>query len=163
MTEIPVKPSVDNMQEGKQLAVQRIYIKDCSFESPRAPAVFSSPIEPDVKVNMRSDFNDLGDDTYEVVLTITLDAQSENRSIFLVEVHQAGIFIIRGFSDQERQALLGSYCPNLLFAYARQAVSDLVQKGGMPIILLQPVNFDAIYLHSIANAKNPPGDTSIPA
>ncbi len=163
MTEIPVKPSADNMQEGKQLAVQRIYIKDCSFESPRAPAVFSSPIEPDVKVNMSSTNNKLGDDTYEVVLTITLDAQFENRSVFLVEVHQAGIFSIHGFTDQELGALLGSYCPNLLFAYARQTVSDLVQKGGMPIILLQPVNFDAIYLNSIAKSKNPPGDTSIPA
>jgi preprotein translocase subunit SecB len=163
MTEIPVNPGNNDMQEGKQVAVQRIYIKDCSFESPRAPAVFSGPIEPEVKVNMRSDTNKLENDAYEVVLTITLEAQSENRSVFLVEVHQAGLFSIRGFNEQELGALLGSYCPNLLFAYAREAVSDLVQKGGMPVILLQPVNFDAIYLHSIAKANNPSGDASIPA
>ena len=163
MTDISVKPGSNNMQDGKQISVQHIYIKDCSFESPRAPAVFSSPIEPELTINMRSDTNKLENDSYEVVLTITLEAQSENRSIFLVEVHQAGLFTIRGFSDQELGALLGSYCPNLLFAYARQAVSDLAQKGGMPMVLLQPVNFDAIYLQSIAKANHPSGDSSIPA
>ncbi|HVA54915.1 MAG TPA: protein-export chaperone SecB [Gammaproteobacteria bacterium] len=148
---------------GKQVILQRIYIRDCSFESPRAPAVFATPVSPEVKVNMRSDTNKLGGDSFEVVLTVTIEAQAESRSIFLVEVHQAGLFNISGFNDQELGAVLGSYCPNILFPYAREAVSDLVQKGSMPPLLLQPVNFDAIYMQSISQAASPAGDASIPA
>ncbi|MGH8320824.1 MAG: protein-export chaperone SecB [Gammaproteobacteria bacterium] len=147
----------------KQVSLQRIYIKDCSFESPHAPAVFATQLNPDVKVNMRTDTNKLGDDNYEVVLTITIEAQAESRSIFLVEVHQAGLFSIRGFNDQELGAVLGSYCPNILFPYAREAVSDLVQKGSMPILLLQPVNFDALYMQNISQAAVPAGDSAIQA
>jgi len=163
MADTPVTPNNNEEAADKQVALQRIYIRDCSFESPRAPAVFATPINPEVKVNMRSDTNKLGDDNYEVVLTITIEAQAESRSIFLVEVHQAGLFSIRGFNDQEQAALLGSYCPNILFPYAREAVSDLVQKGGMPTLLLQPVNFDAIYMQSIGQAAVPSGDAAIPA
>jgi preprotein translocase subunit SecB len=158
-------PSSANEEEasGKQVILQRIYIRDCSFESPRAPAVFATPVNPDVKVNMRSDTNKLGDDSYEVVLTITIEAQAESRSIFLVEVHQAGLFNIQGFKDQELAAVLGSYCPNILFPYAREAVSDLVQKGGMPTLLLQPVNFDAVYMQSIGQGAAAPDDGTVPA
>ncbi|MGH8377642.1 MAG: protein-export chaperone SecB [Gammaproteobacteria bacterium] len=155
--------SGNGQDTGKQVTLQRIYMKDCSFESPHAPAVFATQLNPDVKVNMRSDTNKLGDDNYEVVLTITVEAQAESRSIFLVEVHQAGLFSIRGFNDQELGAVLGSYCPNILFPYAREAVSDLVQKGSMPILLLQPVNFDALYMQNISQAAVPAGDSAIQA
>ncbi|MGH8283892.1 MAG: protein-export chaperone SecB [Gammaproteobacteria bacterium] len=148
---------------GKQVSLQRIYVKDCSFESPHAPAVFATQLNPDVKVSMRSDTKKLGDDSYEVVLTITIEAQAESRSVFLVEVHQAGLFGIHGFNEQELGAVLGSYCPNILFPYAREAVSDLVQKGSMPTLLLQPVNFDAIYMQSISQAAAPAGDPAIQA
>jgi preprotein translocase subunit SecB len=162
MADTPVTPS-NEIGTGKQVILQRIYIRDCSFESPRAPAVFATPVNPEVKVNMRSDTNKLGDDSFEVVLTVTIEAQSESRSIFLVEVHQAGLFNISGFNNQELGAVLGSYCPNILFPYAREAVSDLVQKGSMPTLLLQPVNFDAIYLQSIDQAAPPADDASISA
>ena len=162
MADTPITPN-NGVDTSKQVVLQRIYVKDCSFESPRAPAVFATPINPEVKVNMRSDTNKLGDGDFEVVLTITIEAQADNRSIFLVEVHQAGLFSISGFKDQELAALLGSYCPNILFAYAREAVSDLVQKGNMPTLLLQPVNFDAIYMQSIGQAAASPGDASVPA
>ncbi|MGH8280872.1 MAG: protein-export chaperone SecB [Gammaproteobacteria bacterium] len=155
--------SGNGQDTGKQVTLQRIYIKDCSFESPHAPAVFATQLNPDVKVNMRSDTNKLGDDNYEVVLTITIEAQAESRSIFLVEVHQAGLFSINGFNDQELGAVLGSYCPNILFPYAREAVSDLVQKGSMPVLLLQPVNFDAIYMQNISQAAAPAADSVIQA
>jgi preprotein translocase subunit SecB len=163
MVDTPTTP--DNQEaNGKQVVLQRIYIRDCSFESPRAPAVFATQVNPEVKVNMRTDTNKLGDDDFEVVLTITIEAQAESHSIFLVEIHQAGLFNIRGFNDQELAALLGSYCPNILFPYAREAVSDLVQKGGMPTLLLQPVNFDAVYMQSIGQAPAPPeNDAAIPA
>lgn len=162
MADTTVTPN-NGEDTGKQVVLQRIYIRDCSFESPRAPAVFAAPVSPEVKVNMRSDTNKLGDNNFEVVLTVTIEAQAESRSIFLVEVHQAGLFNISGFNDQELGAVLGSYCPNILFPYAREAVSDLVQKGSMPTLLLQPVNFDAVYLQSIGQAAAPAGDASIPA
>lgn len=166
MTENPASTSAtsgNGRDAGKQVMLQRIYIRDCSFESPHAPAVFTTPINPEVKVNMHTDTNKLGDDTYEVVLTITIEAQAENRSIFLVEVHQAGLFVIRGFMEDELKAVLGSYCPNILFPYAREAVSDLVQKGSMPALLLQPVNFDAIYMQSIGQASTTGDGTAIQA
>lgn len=162
MADTPVTPT-NGEDSGKQVILQRIYIRDCSFESPRAPAIFAAPVSPEVKVNMRSDTNKLGGDSFEVVLTVTIEAQAESRSIFLVEVHQAGLFNISGFNDQELGAVLGSYCPGILFPYAREAVSDLVQKGSMPTLLLQPVNFDAIYLQSVGQAAPPAGDASIPA
>lgn len=140
---------------GKQVVLQRIYMKDCSFESPRAPAVFATPLNPEVKVDMRVDTNKLAEDSYEVVLTITIEAQAESRNVFLVEVHQAGLFNIRGFNEPELGAILGSYCPNILFPYAREAVSDLVQKGSMPALLLQPVNFDAVYMQSLGRTAAP--------
>lgn len=137
---------------GKEVLLQRIYVKDCSFELPRAPAVFDAPFNPEVKVDMRTDTNRLPDDAYEVVLSITVEASAENRSVFLAEVHQAGLFTIRGFSEQELGPVLGSYCPNILFPYARETISHLVQKGSMPPLLLQPVNFDLIYLQSIGQS-----------
>lgn len=149
-------PTPGNGQDsGKQVLLQRIYMKDCSFESPHAPAIFEGQVSPEVKVNMRADTNALGGDRFEVVLTVTIEAQAESRSVFLVEVHQAGLFAINGFNEQELGAVLGSYCPNILFPYAREAISDLVQKGSMPALLLQPVNFDAVYLQSLNQANAP--------
>jgi len=145
----PVTPAADQ-GTPKQVALSRIYVKDCSFESPRAPAVFFAPMEPEVKVNMRTSAQDLDGDDVEVVLSITVEAQSDKRPLFLVEVHHAGIFTVRGFNEAERGAILGSYCPGIIFPYAREAVSDLVMKGGMPALMLQPVNFDAVYAQSLA-------------
>lgn len=152
--ETPVSPAADQAG-GKQVLVSRIYVKDCSFESPRAPAVFFAPMSPEVKVNMRTSSQKLDGDDMEVVLSLTVEAQSDNRALFLVEVHHAGVFTIRGFSDEERAAILGSYCPSIIFPFAREAVSDLVSKGGMPALLLQPVNFDAVYAQSLANPAGP--------
>ena len=156
MAETPATPG-NGQDAGKQVLLQRIYVKDCSFESPRSPAVFMAPFNPEVNVSMRTDANKLDNDNIEVVLTITVDAQSDNRTIFLVELHQAGLFSVRGFSEQELGLILGSYCPNILFPYAREAVSALVQKGSMPPLLLQPVNFDAIYAQSLGQAVTPDG------
>ena len=141
---------------NKQVLLTRIYVKDCSFESPRAPAVFTAALTPEVKVNMRTANNKLEGDDYEVVLSITAEATAENKSVFLVEVHQAGLFTVRGFNSQEIGAILGSYCPGILFPYARTVISDLVMKGSMPMLLLQPVNFDAVYAQS-QGAGTPPG------
>src|SRR5580765_8189785 len=116
--------------ESRQVLLSRIYVKDCSFESPRSPEVFMSPMNPELKVDMRTATKQLDAGQVEVVLSVTVEAQTENRGLFLVEVHQAGLFTISGFSDMELAAVLASYCPSILFPYAREAVSDLVMKGG---------------------------------
>jgi len=152
--ETTTNPAV-GQADNKQVMLNRIYVKDCSFESPRAPAVFFAPMNPDVKVNMRTASQKLEGDDVEVVLSLTVEAQSDNRALFLVEVHHAGVFTVRGFTEDEKAAILGSYCPSIIFPYAREVVSDLVMKGGMPTLLLQPVNFDAVYLQSLAQTAGP--------
>lgn len=142
-------PLADGQAGDKQVLLSRIYIKDCSFESPRAPAVFAAPVVPEVKVNMRTTSQLVGGNDFEVTLSITAEATTDNRTVFLVEIHQAGLFTVRGFDERELAAILGSYCPGILFPYARAVVSDLVMKGGMPMLLLQPVNFDAVYAQSL--------------
>lgn len=136
----------------KQVLLSRIYVKDCSFESPRTPEVFSTPMNPDVKLDMRTTNVRVQGDLIEVTLTVTADAHVEGRSVFVAEVHQAGLFTVSGFSEQEFAAILASYCPSILFPYAREVISDLVMKGSMPSLLLQPVNFDTLYMQSMAQA-----------
>ena len=142
----------ENPNPSKQVLLNRIYVKDCSFESPRVPEVFSQQISPDVKVAMRTTHQRLENDYLEVTLVVTADAHMDGRSVFVAEVHQAGLFIIAGFSESELSAILMSYCPSILFPYAREAISDLVMKGSMPALLLQPVNFDVLMMESMAQA-----------
>jgi preprotein translocase subunit SecB len=129
----------------KQLLLQKIYVKDLSFESPKAPLVFTSNIQPQTQLNVRSSSQQVAPDTQEVTLTITVEAKDKDSTLFIAEVKQAGIFVIQGYSAEENAFLLGSFCPTTLYPYAREAVSDLVQRGGFPPLLLQPLNFDAIY------------------
>ena len=152
----PVTPAAEQ-GAGKQVMLSRIYVKDCSFESPRAPEVFFAPMDPEVKVSMRTSAQKLDGDDVEVVLSLTVEAQTDKRPLFLVEVHHAGVFTVRGFTGPERDAILGAYCPGIIFPYAREAVSDLVMKGGMPALMLQPVNFDAVFAQSLAQGAGPSG------
>ena len=125
----------ENETPSKQVLLNRIYVKDCSFESPRSPEVFSTPMSPDVKLDMRTANMRVQGDIVEVTLIVTADAHVDNRSVFVAEVHQAGLFTISGFSEQEFTAILASYCPSILFPYAREVISDLVMKGSMPALL----------------------------
>lgn len=138
----------------RQLAVHRIYLKDGSFESPNSPDVFRTKWEPKVTLNISTSANGLGSDTFEVVLHVTVDAKVEERSAFLCEVQQAGIFLVQGFPEEERKRLLGGYCPGVVFPYAREAISDLIAKGGFPQMLLQPVNFDALYAQHASEVQH---------
>lgn len=131
-------------QAERQFALHRIYIKDASFESPNAPEVFRGDWQPKHELNLNTKVEKLGENEYEVVLTVTVTTKVGEKTACIVEVHQAGIFSILGFPDQELGTLLGAYCPNVLFPYAREAVSDLVTKGSFPQLVLQPVNFDAL-------------------
>jgi preprotein translocase subunit SecB len=142
----------ENPNSSKQVLLNRIYVKDCSFESPRVPEVFSQQVNPDVKVSMRTTHQRLDGNFVEVTLVVTADAHMDDRSVFLAEVHQAGLFTIAGFNETELNTILMSYCPSILFPYAREMISDLVMKGSMPALLLQPVNFDTVMMENMAQA-----------
>jgi preprotein translocase subunit SecB len=133
----------------KQLLLQKIYVKDLSFESPKAPMVFTSNVAPQTQLNVRSSAQQVAPDTQEVTLTITVEAKDKDSTLFLAEVAQSGIFLIQGYTADEMSILIGSFCPNTLYPFAREAISELVSKGGFPPLLLQPLNFDAIYAQAV--------------
>ncbi len=132
-------------QQEKQFSLQKLYVKDVSFETPNSPEIFTLKWDPKVEFNLASNAQQLQEDLYEVSVTTTLTLTLEEKTAYLIEVCQAGIFSMVNFSEEELGPLLGSYCPNVLFPYAREAVSDLVTKGGFPPMLLAPINFDALY------------------
>lgn len=138
----------------KQLAIQKIYIRDFSFESPHTPQVFQKKDwAPKTDLNLRSSHTSGPDDSHEVVLTIAVEAKEEDQTLFLVELHQAGVFHIAGYTDEEFKTLIGSFCPNILFPYAREAIASIISKGGFPEFVLQPINFDALYAQGLAQAQ----------
>ena len=138
----------------KQLAIQKIYVKDFSFESPHTPQVFAkSDWSPKTDLNLRSTHTSGSDNNHEVVLTVSIEAKEGEQTIFLVELHQAGLFHISGYNDDEFKALVGSFCPNILFPYAREAIASMITKGGFPEFVLQPINFDALYAQGLAQVR----------
>jgi preprotein translocase subunit SecB len=146
----------DNEQQaaGKQIAIQKIYVKDFSFESPKTPQVFAeSDWNPKTDLNLRSSHTPIGDNNHEIVLTITIEAKQAETTSFLVELQQAGLFQIAGYSEEEFKAIVGSFCPNILYPYAREVIAGIVTKGGFPEFILQPINFDALYAQGMAQAK----------
>ncbi len=141
----------ETSKDTKQIGISKIYVKDFSFESPKAPDVFrSSEWSPQTDLNLRSSHKPVaGDDKlHEVILTITVEAKHEDQTMFLAEVQQAGLFQIDGYEEEDFKAIVGSFCPNILFPYAREAIASTVQRGGFPEFVLQPINFDALYLQS---------------
>jgi len=138
----------------KQIAIQKIYVKDFSFESPCAPEVFSkADWSPKTNLNLRSSHSVGSENLHEVILTLTIEAKDEEKTVFLIELHQAGLFHISGYNEDEFKALVGSFCPNILFPYARETIASTVVKGGFPEFVLQPINFDALYAHGLAQAQ----------
>ena len=130
---------------GAQLSLQKVYIKDVSFEVPGAPQIFQEQGQPQIQLNLAQQVGTLAENVYEVVLTVTVTCKLAEKTAYLAEVQQAGIFGVSGFDDQNREAVLATYCPNVLFPYARQVVSDLIQNGGFPPFLMQPINFESLY------------------
>jgi len=132
----------------KRLSIIKIYVKDFSFESPQSPNVFrADEWAPQTNLNLRSSHTAVDDDYHEIVLTITVEAKDKesDKTLFLVELQQAGLFEITGYTAEEFGALAGSFCPNILFPYARESIATVIQKGGFPEFVLQPINFDALY------------------
>lgn len=140
-------------QAEQQFAMQKIYIKDVSFESPASPDVFRQQWQPqvNVEVNTKSSAID-SEGNFEVVLALTITAKADEATAFLIEVQQAGIFLVRGIEGEDRRRLLGSAAPNVLFPYARETIDSLCVKGGFPPLMIQPVNFDAVYQQARARA-----------
>ena len=133
-------------EENQQFAIQKIYLKDVSFESPNSPQAFTDgEWKPQINVQINSSHQGIADDTHEVLLSITVTAKHNEKTAFLVEVKQAGIFTLSGFPEENMAGMLGAYCPETLFPYAREAISELISKGGFPQLLLAPVNFNALY------------------
>lgn len=146
--------------EQQNFRIQKVYIKDVSFESPGSPAIFlqQSEWKPTVSLQLNSESHAVGEELFETVLTVTVTVKSGESTAYLVEVKQAGLFVLKGFDDTNRAGLLGSYCPNMLFPFAREVVADHVVKGGFPQLLLEPINFDALYAQHMQQAKqNAPG------
>ena len=138
-------------EEKAQFALQRIYVKDASFESPKSPHGFREQWKPKVNLELNSRHELIEDSLYEVVLHVTVTAATEDDEVmYLVEVQQAGIFLVDGLEENARLHTLGSFCPNVLFPYAREVVDSMVLKGSFPPLMLNPVNFDAIYQQSLA-------------
>lgn len=141
-------------EQQPQFGIQRVYLKDLSFESPNTPAIFRKEWKPKIKLDLNTKSMKLDNDVYEVVLTLTVSAKLEDETAFLCEIQQAGIFSIAGFPEETRAQMLGAYCPNILFPYAREAIDTAVVKGSFPALMLAPVNFEALYAQNKAAAEN---------
>lgn len=142
-----------------EFAILRIYLKDASFETPHSPTIFKQEWKPEISLQLNTRSSLLENDLYEVVLNVTTTATMGDKTAFLVEVQQAGIFTIKGMEDAQKDAMLGAYCPNTLFPFAREVISDLVIKGGFPQFLLKPVSFDAIYQQKLAEREQAASQT----
>jgi preprotein translocase subunit SecB len=136
---------VNDNTHAPQFEIQRIFTKDISFESPNTPHTFVEEWKPEVTLNLETKSNRVQDNMHEVVLSITATVTTNKKTAFLIEVQQAGIFMINGFPNDQMHQMLGSFCPNILFPYAREVISDIVVRGGFPQLILAPVNFDALY------------------
>ena len=137
----------------RQFAIQRVYTKDLSFETPNSPQVFTQEWQPDINVNLNSSVQNLDDDHIEVTLTVTVTAKHGENTAFLAEVQQAGIFLTKGISEEEMGPMVGVYCPNILFPYAREDVGDLINRGSFPQFVLAPVSFEAIFAQRMQQQK----------
>lgn len=140
-------------QDGPVFMIQRIYVKDASFEAPLTPEIFKEEWKPEVNVDLQTKSAPVEDLIYEVVLHITVTVKMNEKTAFLVEVRQAGIFTIKGFNEEQVGHIIGSECPKILYPYAREAISENVTRGGFPQLLLAPVNFDALYMQHIEQQR----------
>ncbi|WP_132998693.1 protein-export chaperone SecB [Luteimonas arsenica] len=136
---------------GPQFTVEKIYVKDVSFEAPKTPQAFGEQGQPQLQMNLNQRVTRVGESsTFEVVLGINLTCKlAEDKTVYLVEVQQAGLFNLAGFDDQSLDAMLGTHCPSILYPYARQVIGDLIQAGGFAPFLLQPINFEALYAEGL--------------
>ncbi len=144
---------IEKESADAQFMIQRIYIKNLSFETTNTPAIFQQKWEPELSLDLNTQHTTLEDGIYEVALTVTATVKNQDSTAFLVEVQQAGIFTIQGPEPEQLDHLLGSFCPNILFPYAREAITAEVIRGSFPQLVLAPINFDALYLQQQEEKK----------
>lgn len=143
----------EQQQSEAQFMIQRIYIKNLSFETTNTPAIFQQKWEPELSLDLNTQHTKLDEGTFEVALTVTATVKNQQATAFLVEVQQAGVFTIQGPAPEQLDHLLGSFCPSILFPYAREAITAEVIRGSFPQLVLAPINFDALYLQQQEEKK----------
>ncbi len=148
----PTEANSQEQQDQPQLAIQKIYIKDASFEAPNLPEMFSVEYKPQIKMEMNSKTREVAENNYEVVLTVSVTSSVEEKTVFLVEVQQAGIFAITNVEDAQLQHALGVMGPETLYPYLRETIASLIGKAGFPAIQLAPVNFQALFMQQLQQA-----------
>ena len=144
-----VAAPAENTANGPAFTIEKIYVKDVSFEAPGAPAIFSEQGQPDLQLNLNQRVQRLNEALFEVVLTVTLTCKVGDKTAYVAEVEQAGVFGLVGLEPQAVDVLLGTQCPNILFPYVRALASDLIQAGGFPPFYLQPINFEGLYAETL--------------
>ena len=144
----------ENMNNAPEFVIQRIYVKDLSYEAPNVPEIFREEWKPQTELALDNNFKQLSDDTYEVALKLTVTVKLKDKTAFLVEAEEAGIFTLKGFIGDQLEAMLESFCPNILFPYLREVISDAVNRGSFPPLYLTPINFDAIYKQKLDKKKD---------
>ncbi len=156
-------PATEAPQASGQFGLQRVYLKDLSFEAPATPAVFAREWKPQANIQMNTSAKKQGEDSYEVVLTVTVTVKNEEETVYLVEVQQAGLFLVKGIEESALERLLGAHCPNLLFPYAHAQINDVVIRGSFPQVPMAPVNFEALLMEAkkqqIEKAQQPDNTT----
>lgn len=153
MAEEQKQDAATEEQQQAQFQLQKLYVKDVSFELPNAPQIFQEDGQVEIKLNLSQKVENLAEGVHEVVLTVTVTASLDEKTAYLAEVQQAGIFAIIGLGEQARHAALNTLCPHTLFPYARRTITDLVADGGFPPLVLQPINFDQIYAQRMREAQ----------
>lgn len=151
-----VKPNGDASATttNPEFSIQRIYIKDLSVECPSSPQIFRQEWKPDIDLQINVDTEKLEDDYFQVIIKITAVAKNKDKIALLIEVQQAGIFIMKNFSEEQRKQMLGAFCPNILFPYAREIISETASRAGFPPLYLAPVNFDAVFAEQMRRQQS---------
>ncbi len=149
MAEQSMNAGATEQNAGAQFALQRVYVRDLSFEAPKSPEIFRQDWTPGISLDIHTRQNPLEGDFHEVVLTLSVTVKNGEEVAFIAEVQQAGIFLIKGLDAPTMSHTLGAFCPNLLFPYAREALDNLVVRGTFPALMLAPVNFDALYAQEL--------------
>ncbi len=146
---------------GPAFTVEKIYVKDVSFESPNSPVIFNENVQPELQLNLNQKVQRLSETAFEVVLGVTLTCKAGDKTAYVAEVEQAGVFGLIGLEPQAIDVLLGTQCPNILFPYVRSTISDLVQAGGFPPFYLQPINFEGLYAETLRQRQQQAEGTSL--
>ena len=150
-------------QTAPTLAIEKIYVKDLSLENPGAPQSFLTTVAPNVEVGLRTRGEQIEENVFECVLTITVTAKAGDKTLFLVEAAQAGLFRVQGIPMADMQPIMGIHCPNVLFPYVRETIADAITRAGFPPVHLDPINFEMLYQQQLANLQQQPAASPVPS